>query len=265
MIGQASVEPYINEVVPEADRVSITYYTDPLCCWSWAIEPQWRKLQYEFHPYLEIRWVMSGLIPSWKNFNDPVFSVSKPMQMGPVWMEASVISGMPVQHKIWVTDPPQSSYPACIGVKAMELQDKSAATCYLRLLREAVMIHEQNIAKQDVLESVAEKVAQKIDGLDMDLFRSDLLNGRGMEAFRSDLNEVMIRNINRFPTLILRSKNSSPRMITGYNTYETLRKAMLSMLAVPEINTRGILQENKLLQCGTSTEREERELKNLFV
>ena len=32
---------------PEAESVSLSieYYTDPLCCWSWAFEPQWRRLR----------------------------------------------------------------------------------------------------------------------------------------------------------------------------------------------------------------------------
>ena len=49
----------------QADRVEITFYTDPLCCWSWAFEPQWRRLQYEFQDRIIYRYVMSGLLPGW--------------------------------------------------------------------------------------------------------------------------------------------------------------------------------------------------------
>src|SRR5690242_21305745 len=31
----------------EADLLEVIYYTDPLCCWSWAFEPQWRRFLYE--------------------------------------------------------------------------------------------------------------------------------------------------------------------------------------------------------------------------
>lgn len=62
---------------PGADRVEITFYTDPLCCWSWAFEPQWRRLQFEYQDKLAIRNVMSGLLPSWKNYNDPMYSDRK--------------------------------------------------------------------------------------------------------------------------------------------------------------------------------------------
>src|SRR4051794_10923157 len=81
---------------PQADRVEISYYTDPLCCWSWAFEPQWRKLKFEYEGKISWRYCMSGLIPSWNDYNDPMHSVSRPIQMGPVWMHAMELSGMPM-------------------------------------------------------------------------------------------------------------------------------------------------------------------------
>ena len=86
----------------KADRVEITFYTDPLCCWSWGFEPQWRRLQYELQDQIVFRYVMTGLLASWKNFSDPLYSVSRPQQMGPVWMEAESVSGMLMHHKLWV-------------------------------------------------------------------------------------------------------------------------------------------------------------------
>src|SRR3954471_3369508 len=129
----------------KADRVEITFYTDPLCCWSWGFEPQWRRLQYELQDQIVFRYVMTGLLASWKNFSDPLYSVTRPQQMGPVWMEAGTVSGMPVHHKLWVEDPPASSYPACIAVKSVQLQSPAAGIKYLRMLREAVMIQGLNI------------------------------------------------------------------------------------------------------------------------
>ena len=138
-----------------ADVVEIVYYTDPLCCWSWAIEPQWRRLQYEYRGHLQLRYCMGGLLPSWKHFSDAANSVSRPAQMGPIWMEATHISGMPIQNTIWITNPPASSYLACIAVKCAGLQSAEAEAQYLRLLREAVMLKGENIDKQSVLIKIA--------------------------------------------------------------------------------------------------------------
>jgi putative protein-disulfide isomerase len=212
----------------KADRVEITFYTDPLCCWSWAFEPQWRRLQYEFRDVISFRNVMSGLLPGWKNYNDPLYSVSRPMQMGPVWHEASMKSGMVMYDKIWVEDPPTSSYPACIAVKCAELQSAKAGVKYLRMAREAVMLHGKNIARQDVLTTIAKNLTNKYPGLlDLEKFQQDLTgNDNGINAFRIDLNEVQGRNITRFPTLIMRSANKPSIMLTGYRPYPVLLDAI---------------------------------------
>lgn len=210
-------------VTTEADRVEIVYYTDPLCCWSWAIEPQWRKLQYLFANSIHVRYCMSGLLPAWGRFNDALQSVSKPIQMGPVWMEAGHISGMPVHSQIWMENPPASSYLACMAVKCAGLQSTVAAEKYLRRLREAVMIDGKNIAVLSALMEVATGLAEEQARLlNLALFKDDLQNGRGMEAFRSDLQEVQQHGINRFPTLVFRRKNHPSLIITGYRPYPIL-------------------------------------------
>ncbi len=212
----------------QADRVEIIFYTDPLCCWSWAFEPQWRRLQYEFQDSIICRYVMGGLLSGWKNFNDPLYSVSRPMQMGPVWYEAGLTSGMTIHDKIWVEDPPASSYPACIAVKCAELQSHQAGVKYLRMVREAVMLHGKNISRQDVLISIAQSIANTYSGLlDIEKFTYDLtVNDNGIEAFRTDLNEVQSRNISRFPTLIIRSVSKPSIIITGYRPYHVLLDAV---------------------------------------
>lgn len=210
-----------------ADRVEITFYTDPLCCWSWGFEPQWRRLQYEFGDQIVVRNVMGGLLPSWKNYNDPVYSVSRPMQMGSVWLEAGRVSGMPMSDTLWVTDPPASSYPACIAVKCAELQSAEAGKIYLRMLREAVMINGQNIAKQEVLTRLAHQLADTYPGLlQTDRFEADLTGDIGVEAFRKDWQETQNRNITRFPTLILKSVGKPAIMLTGYRPYPVLLDAI---------------------------------------
>lgn len=110
----------------KADLLEITYYTDPLCCWSWAFEPQWRRFLYEFRGKIRYRYCMGGLLPQWNNYNDAINSVTRPIQRGPVWMHAKQMSGMPIDQNIWMRDPPSSSYPACIAVKCAALQSPYA-------------------------------------------------------------------------------------------------------------------------------------------
>jgi predicted DsbA family dithiol-disulfide isomerase len=211
----------------DADRVEITYYTDPLCCWSWAFEPQWRKLQFEFEGKLTWRYCMGGLLPSWKNYHDEMNSVSRPIQMGPVWMHASQLSGMPMNTLIWMKDPPASSYPTCIAVKCVKLQSSQLEERYLRLLREAVMINGINISKQSVLMELAQQLQKEYPSLfDIEKFKQDLVNDIGLELFRKDLQEIQYRNIPRFPSLILKHSSHNPIIITGYRPYEVLLEAL---------------------------------------
>jgi predicted DsbA family dithiol-disulfide isomerase len=245
-----------------ADRVEITYYTDPLCCWGWAFEPQWRRLQYEFRQNIVCRYVMSGLLPTWQNFNDPMYSVSRPMQMGPVWHEASLKSGMEIYDKIWVEDPPASSYPACIAVKCAALQSPAAGAQYLRMAREAVMLQGKNIAKQDILTNIAEELAMRHpDVLNKERFLFDFTGSdNGIEAFRKDLNEVQSRNITRFPTLIMKSTNKAAIMITGYRPYPVLLDAISQVIPAPLASEKPLSKEAYIKFWGSLTEREMEEV-----
>jgi predicted DsbA family dithiol-disulfide isomerase len=41
--------------------IEISYYTDPCCPWSWALEPALRRLGHEFGSSLRFTYVMSGM------------------------------------------------------------------------------------------------------------------------------------------------------------------------------------------------------------
>lgn len=223
------LKSYHNSQPQEADQVEIVYYTDPLCCWSWGLEPQWRRLRYQFHGKISWRYCMGGLIPGWNNYHDGVNIVSRPVQMGPVWMEAAHISGMPVYNKIWIEDPPASSYPACMAVKCAMLQSAEAGEQYLRLLREAVMQNGTNIASITPLTGLAVMLSQNYSGFDAVKFAEDMNNEKGLEAFRKDLHEVQTLNISRFPSLIMRRTGKPSIIITGYRPYKVLLDAFRQM------------------------------------
>lgn len=214
-----------------ADRVRpgqiyVTYYTDPLCCWSWAMEPSIEKLRTNLNQNIVWRYRMGGLIPSWKNFSDQVNSVTRPLQMGPVWMHASVLSGVSIDHNLWFRDPPASSYPACIAFKAAQLQSEEYAATYLKSLWKTCMGDGINISRQDVLMDLAHQLKQLYPAFDIKLFLKDLLKDRGREAFRKDLQEVKLNEINRFPTFILRRPDRPSLLIAGYRSYHFLQEAI---------------------------------------
>jgi putative protein-disulfide isomerase len=214
----------------QAGLINITYYTDPLCCWSWAFEPEWQKLLTHFEDKITWRYCMGGLLPSWNNYHDVINSISKPLQMGPMWMHAAELTGVQIRHDIWATDPPASSYPACIAVKSAGLQSRAAEEKYLFLLRQACMLLGKNIAKADVLVEIADEL--HIDEnirFDPILFKKHLLGSEGREAFRKDLQEVKYRGINRFPSLIIKDANTA-KLVTGYRSFETVAEILNELI-----------------------------------
>lgn len=207
------------------DQISITYYTDPLCCWSWAFEPEWQQLIQSLGARVRYRYVMAGLLPDWKHYHDELFSVTRPVQMGPVWMQAAHLSGRYIYDKIWFEDPPSSSYPACIAVKAAAMQSFAAGELYLQYTRQAVMAEGINIAKETELIHIAEKLAGKVKGIfNAARFKRDLYSDEARQAFKEDVQEVKYKGINRFPALLISQGNNKPLLFTGCKSSDLLRE-----------------------------------------
>jgi putative protein-disulfide isomerase len=202
--------------------INIVYYTDPLCCWSWGMEQQLARLEKESPAYINWRYCMGGLLPGWSLFADNQNNILRPAQLGPLWMHAGETLGLTIAHRIWVEDPPATSYPACIAVKCAALQSAKAGKLYLHYVRKAVMVHGLNIAKQDELLEVAKKTAVLFPGFSLRRFEEDMKSGEGIEAFRKDLQEVKYRNINRFPTLLIQRDGAPGLLVTGYRPAEVL-------------------------------------------
>ena len=210
--------------------ITITYYTDPLCCWSHAMAPSIRELRSALGGLLSWRYCMGGLIPSWDNFSDPVNSVTRPLQMGPVWMHASKVSGVPIDQNLWFRDPPASSYPACIAFKCVELQSGDYATGFLELLWEKCMVAGINISDEDQLLKIAYEFNRANPSFDLKRFSNDFSNGNGRNAFSDDVQEVKASNITRFPTMIFRKQNNPSLIITGYRPFSALMKVVKKLI-----------------------------------
>jgi putative protein-disulfide isomerase len=221
------------EITEPADRVVVTYYTDPLCCWSWAFEPVWQRFCENYGEQIERRYVMGGMIPDWKRYTDPVNNVSAPVQMGPVWMHASAVTHVPMDYTIWHSDPPSSSYPSCIAVRNAFLQSQSAGEVYLSAVRRAVMVDRRNIARQDVLDAIANEVSARTNNVfNVTTFADPEHQTLAREAFRQDLQKIAFHKIGRFPTITLVNAQGKGLIMPGYRPFERLRQGMEAMQAV---------------------------------
>lgn len=201
--------------------IEVLYYTDPVCPWSWALEPALRTLRDRFGEQLRISYVMCGLM---RERPDPVAQVSEQL-------EAADRSGMPVDPRLWLEDPPASSHPACVAVKAAAEQGEPGG--YLRALREGFMCRRRRLDRPEAL--IEE--ARRHGGLDIERFRIDLGSHATLEAFAADLDRAAAVAAEHhapgtgrvaLPSLEFRGEDGETHGVYGFADYERLRSAALA-------------------------------------
>lgn len=237
----------------------VEYFTDPLCCWSWAFEPQFRKLRFLLKDRLHLEYVMGGLLRDWNNFNDQLNDISRPAQLGPLWMQARHISEQPIDENIWISNPVDTSYIACMAVKAAALQSKIAEEAMLRKLREAVMMHAQNIGDVDVILEIAGDLDHNRI-LKKGKFEEDFFSDKVSDLFKKDLDRTKAHGITRFPSLLITYEKKTYQ-ITGYRPFSELKKTFL--LLDPSLELEKPINEQEYLGSWENlTSRELSEVKS---
>jgi predicted DsbA family dithiol-disulfide isomerase len=168
---------------------------------------------------------MAGLLPSWQYFADHISAITKPIQMGPEWMHARTLTGVPIDERIWITDPPGSSFPACIAVKAAGLQLPPAAKWYFDAVQKAVLTEQRNIARTSVLLQIAEELARENSRFNCHRFADDLLGLEARQEFKQDVMDWKYLQIGRLPAIIIRNGNGRRSILSGYQPLEILSRA----------------------------------------
>lgn len=149
--------------------VHVAYFTDPLCPWSWGAEPQLRRLEVEFSDQVAITYVMAGM--------------SREIDVdGKLASTLDVVAetGMPADPRVWLEHPPQSSYPACLAVKAAGEQGLDGA--YLRRLREGLMLSRERLDNPEAFLAAA----RDVPALDSGRFEIDLRSNAIVGLFGAD-------------------------------------------------------------------------------
>jgi putative protein-disulfide isomerase len=154
--------------------IPVAIFTDPFCSWSWASEPQLRRLEVEFGGQVEVTFVMVGLHRR----------IERPHQLALAALDAAADSGMPVDPRVFLRDPPASTHPACLAVKAAA--EQGAAAGYLRRLREAILLEGRRMDSAPALLDAAREAG----GLDLDRMRVDLGSNAIVEALGADLDRA---------------------------------------------------------------------------
>lgn len=221
--------------------ISVRYYTDPACSWSWGTEAKLRRLMWEFGDELRITWVMGGLARQYgPDYRDQEAGIGSGADcftdLMAHWLDVAAATGMPIDARIWSQNPISSTYPACQAVKAAAEQGPEPAYRYLRRLREGLMMERK---KLDHVEALVGEAGPA--GLDVERFRIDLSSHAITEAFAADLDEVRdppaaareAGKVSRtegherlsFPSAVFAGADGSGRGVWGWRPYEEYREA----------------------------------------
>jgi 2-polyprenyl-6-methoxyphenol hydroxylase-like FAD-dependent oxidoreductase/predicted DsbA family dithiol-disulfide isomerase len=211
-----------DNLIAGSKQIQVLYFTDPICSTCWIIQPLLRKLKLEYGNYLNIRYCMGGMLPSWGEYNKG--KISNPADAAQHWEEVCVLHEMPLDGDVWIEDPLSSSYPPSIAFKAAQMQDNNLALLFLRRIKEMVFVEKKNIIKWEFLEKAAFEA-----GLDSARFLRDF-EGRAKELFKEDLTLGKELGVTSFPTLIFSDRVNNSITLKGYQTYERYEEIILSLV-----------------------------------
>jgi predicted DsbA family dithiol-disulfide isomerase len=214
--------------VADVPLVEALVLTDPYCPWSWAAEPQLRRLQVEFGDSLAYTFVIVGLH---RQINAPEAAA-----LALAALDAGADSGMPVDARVFLRDPPASTHPAGLAVAAVSEQRDPAA--FIRRLREAILLEGRRMDTAPALLDAARETG----GLDLDRLKLDFGSNAILERFAAHLERG-----SGVTTPAIAFGGGEP--VQGYGPYERLRAAAVAAGAEPGGPFPGI--EDALRRFGT--------------
>ena len=203
------------------NTIQLTQYTDPICSTCWVFMPVMRKLMLEYGEYIEVTHKMSGLLPSWKNFDRG--GIKTPYDVAKHWDEVGKASRMPLNYDVWHKDILHSSYPPSIAVKAAQIQDKNKALLFMRNIQELLFVYGKNISKQNYIVEAALN-----SGLDSALLLTDM-KSIAKDNFNADLAESKKLKIQFLPTLVIKNKKGKEIRIAEIEDYKKLENIILRL------------------------------------
>ncbi len=201
-------------------KVTLVYFTDPICSSCWGIEPQLRKLKLEYGTDIHIKYRMGGLLPDW-NYNSG--GISKPSDVAEHWDEVSIYYDMPIDGDLWLEDPMNSSYPPSIAFKAAQLQDENKAVLFMREMREMMFLKKKNLAKWEHMATAAEAV-----GLNVAQLKTDF-EGKAKTLFEEDLKLAREYGVRGFPTIFFEDDAGNKEVVYGSRPYALYEAAILKL------------------------------------
>jgi len=202
-------------------KISLLYFTDPVCSTCWLIQPQLRKMSLLYGAYIDIKYHMGGLLPNWNNYSRGI--INKPDDAAAHWKEMGQIYEMPISPDVWIDSPLASSFPPSIAIKAAQLQNKIKAYNFHRRIKELLFFESKNISDIDLITKTALEV-----GLDEHKLIKDMGNIAKVK-FEEDLALADTLGVSTLPTLIFSNQSNKEFILKGYQEFADLEQVILNL------------------------------------
>ena len=209
-------------------KLEIAHFTDPLCFWCYAMEPEVRKIRTLLEGQLDYRIVMGVLSADIHDHigtdeeSEMNFSFFR-IELAEHLAQAARRVGMPfaIDHlKEW-TPEDLVSLPLCRAYCAMRMLDEGIAEAYLRRMRECVFAEGLSLATTESLVELACEFP--VDG---ERFRGLLESDEVDPVLLEGINECRAHGVTGFPTLLMQY-GESRLVLSGYCEYPQLRRAIV--------------------------------------
>jgi putative protein-disulfide isomerase len=199
-------------IVAEMTEIAATVFTDPYCPWSWAAEPQLRRLQVEFGDRLRFTFVIVGLRRQIEARDAAALALET--------VDAAAESGMPADPRVFMRNAPSSTHPAGLAISAVAEQADPAR--FIRRLREAILLEGRRMDNAQALLDAARETG----GLDLGRLEVDFGSAAIVERFAADLER------GRGATTPAIAFGDGER-VEGFGPYERVRDAAIAAGAEP--------------------------------
>ena len=211
----------------EEKKLKIAHFTDPLCFWCYAMEPEMRKIRVLLGDQLEYRIVMGvlssdvGEIIGYGEDADLRYELYRAM-LANYFREAVKMVGMPLSLDSMLTHGPKDlvSLPLSLAYCAMKMIGDDVAEAYLRRMRECVFAEGRSLSTTEEQVQLASEFP-----IDVEQFRTNLEDPQVTAVLQEGVDECRKYGVVAFPTLLM--QYGSMRMaVHGYHSFEELKQAI---------------------------------------
>ena len=222
------------------DNIQIYYFTDPVCSHCYVMEPVLSKLLLKYGHRIDYTVIMGGMLEKWDDFGDAANNIQQAGDVYAHWREVSLQTHMPIKASVWLRDPIASSYPASKVFNMAEEMYPEHKQRFLRRIREAAFVFDENIARPEVLAAIADEMG--FDSAEL-LRRAE--SDEGSQLLKQDLHTTGAMGVRAFPTLMI-GRADDYEVIVGSVEFERLQEIVLRYL--PDITARPVPPLMELLQ-----------------